>query len=269
MNSRPEPQLSVALSRAVERLHKGSGVWHADLRRRLGPELCRRWHVPAAATAAEVRAIVVARLAAVLARFGGDRYAEVFWTAFNVGLPPGEENAKLAGRFARLTMSRTKCDELRDRFTHAIKQSLFRELPPLGPAELASARALLEPPPARPVSHVVEAFADLQGYVLARFPEERVRMPLAGKELLIASLGEGGKWCCVFTDDQALDAYGKALGQRWSSVRSCSGREAARAAARHSAGLLVNPNAAFGGGTERMLSLPPAAVREIAGLREA
>ncbi|MFD2472546.1 hypothetical protein [Amycolatopsis silviterrae] len=267
--SRPEPPMSVALRKAVDGLHKGSGVWHEDLRRRLGQELRARWHVPDTAAAAEVRVVVVARLAAVLESFGDDRLAGVFWAAFNVGLPRDEENAKLAGRFARLGISRTKCDEQRELFTRRIKESLSRPLPPLSPAELAAARALLEPPPARPVSHVVEAFADLPGYVLARFPEERVRMPFAGKELLIAALGECGNWCCVFTDDEALSEYAKALGQQWSSVRSCSGREAAQAAVRHSAGLLVNPNAAFGGGTERMLSLPLDTVREIAGTREA
>ncbi|MGW7532722.1 hypothetical protein [Amycolatopsis sp. NPDC054798] len=266
--SRPEPPMSVALRRAVEALHKGSGVWHEDLRRRLGAELCGRWHIPAAAAAADVRVVVVARLAAVLASFGDDRLAEVFWAAFNVGLPRDEENAKLAGRFARLGLSRTKCDEQRELFTRRIKESLARPLPPLGPAELASARALLEPPAARPGPHVVDAFSDLPRYALARFPEDPVRIPFLGKEPLIASLAGAGDWCCVFTDDRMLGEYGKALGQRWSSVRSCSGREAAQAAVRREAGLLVNPNAGFGGGTERMLSLPPAVVRQIAGTPE-
>lgn len=265
---RPKPSLSVALRRAVEGLHKGSGVWHEDLRRRLGPELRGRWHIAAADPAAVVRAVVVARLAAVLASFGDDRLAEVFWAAFNVGLPRDEENAKLAGRFARLGMSRTKCDEQRELFTRRIKESLSRPLPRLSEADLASARTLLEPPPARPGLHVVDAFTDLPRYVLARFPEDRVRVPFVGKELLIASLEGAGDWCCVFTDDRMLGEYGKALGQRWSGVRSCSGREAAQAAARRTAGLLVNPNADFGGGTGRMLSLPLAVVREIAGTPE-
>ncbi|MET9260981.1 hypothetical protein [Amycolatopsis sp. NPDC004079] len=266
--SRPEPPMSVALRRAVEALHKGRGVWHEDLRRRLGRELCVLWHIPPAAAAADVRVVVVARLAAVLASFGDDRLAEVFWAAFNVGLPRDEENAKLEGRFARLAISRTKCDEQRELFTLRIKESLSPRLPPLSPAELASARALLEPPAARPGLHVVDAFSDLPRYVLAKFPEDPVRMPFVGKELLIASLDGAGDWCCVFTDDRVLGEYGKALGQRWSGVRSCSGREAAQAAARRTAGLLVNPGAGFGGGTERMLSLPLAVVREIAGTPE-
>ncbi|WP_409182701.1 hypothetical protein F9C11_41005 [Amycolatopsis sp. VS8301801F10] len=263
--SRPEPPMSVALRKAVEGLHKGSGVWHEDLRRRLGAELCGRWQIPAAAPAADVRVVVVARLAAVLESFGDDRLSRVFWAAFNVGLPRDEENAKLAGRCAGLGISRTKFDEQRELFTRRIKESLVRPLPPLGPAELAAARALLEPPPARPEEHVLDALADVPRLVLAKFPEDTVRMPFVGKELLIASLGGAGDWCCVFTNDRGLGEYGKALGQRWTSVRSCSGREAARAAARATAGLLVNPNAGFGGGTERMLSLPLSVVREIAG----
>ncbi|WP_147397319.1 hypothetical protein [Amycolatopsis panacis] len=259
-----------AMSKAIEALHKGRGIWRADLRSFLGPELRRRWHVPGDADPELVRVIVVARLAAVLAEFGDPGLAEVFWAAFNVGLTQDAESRTLRGRFARLGAGRTKCDDQRELFTARIAESVRRPQRPLESAQLAAARVLLageKAAPRRGELSAVEAFVDLPRYVLSRFPQERLRVPLLGDGPLVASLGPDCEWYCVFTDDWTLERYRGVVGDRWSGIRHWSGRELATAAVRRGkpTGVLVNPSAVPGSGTERTVSLPPAVLRTMSG----
>jgi hypothetical protein len=255
------------VERAIDGLHKNEGVWRKKLDEYLGAELCRRWRVRPDASPAEVRTVVVARLAAVLEHFGDRTLTGVVWAAYNVGLPRDEASKKLDGRFRRLDSGRTKFDGLRKLFTEQLAESVGHPLPPLTPAELRAAADLLAESTECGKPHPVEVFVDPVGFVLSRFSEERVCVPMVGDAPLVASLGDGGDWCCVFTSDALLDSYRAIVGELWSQVRWRSGRQVVQDAVRRPvpAGVLVNPSGVLGAGTERSLSLPPAAARALAG----
>ena len=254
--------------RAIDGLHKNEGVWRKNLDEYLGAELCHRWQVRPGSSPAEVRTVVVARLAAVLEHFGDRTLTDVFWAAYNVGLPRDEASRKLDGRFRRLDSGRTKFDGLRKLFTERLAESVDHPLPRLTEAELRAARGLLAEAAAGGKPHPVEVFVDPVSFVLSWFSEERVCVPMVGDDPLVASLGDGGDWCCVFTSDALLDRYRAIVGELWSQVRWRSGRQVVQAAVRRPvpAGVLVNPSGVLGAGTERSLSLPPATARVLAGL---
>ncbi|MFL6143810.1 MAG: hypothetical protein ACJ72N_18350 [Labedaea sp.] len=281
--------LDDATKKCVRGLHKGAGVWSADLHGQLtNTMLGALWGLPSDRSLFKFEAVgtVICRLEEVI-------YEQPTWhktvlrTLYNLvpdhelrGLPFTQRQAAITSRYPDKASSTQSQNRILKQFQDALVESLQSPLPPLDSKNLA--RIVRQEdhfseetdefiPPEKFTNLVQQAYvAALDGPIDA-FPKLRVSFGVSDTGMpIIARTSTDGDWLCVFTDPQSLTGHQEATRHRphprSGGSRTMSGADVVTLLSDldHQVGILVNPPALRDGHAAGALEISPQKVMELA-----